>query len=81
MLTGLLLLAAGGAALSDIALLQDVLLGAGAGLMGARLMLVALEHHGRSVSDVHRHRLDALWMVGGAIASGAVYMLLNWLYA
>lgn len=68
---------AAGAVLGNVPLLQDMLLGAGLGLMGVRLLFVAMEHGGAPVSDVHRRRLDALWLVGGAIGGGIVYMLLS----
>jgi hypothetical protein len=67
------------AVLTDIPLLQDALIGAGAGLMGARLLFVAMEHGGTPVSEIHRRRLDALWLVGGAGVGCIVYMLV-WLF-
>jgi hypothetical protein len=78
-LTGLFLMAASGAVLSDIPLLQDVLLGAGAELMWARLFLVVVENRdGRPLSDIYRHRLDAFWIVVGIGLSGLIYMLVEW---
>ena len=74
-------LLAAGAVLTDIPLLQDALIGAGAGLMGVRLLFVVMEHGGAPVSEVHRRRLDALWLVGGAGLGCTAYMLVRLLHA
>jgi hypothetical protein len=45
--------------------------------MGVRLLFVVVEHGGRTLSDVHRRRLDAFWLVVGGAAGGLVYMLFS----
>ena len=76
MLRGATFLAVG-AVLSDLPLLQDVLIGAGACSIVARFMFVAMEHGDRPVSDIHRRRIEAAWLLFGAIAAILAYMLLG----
>ena len=76
MLRGATLLAVG-AVLSDLPFLQDVLIGAGAGSIVARLVFVALEHGDTPVSDIHRRRIEAALLSLGAAVATTAYMLLG----
>jgi hypothetical protein len=68
---------AAGSVLNGIPAFQDGLVGATAAFAATRLMLAYLERDGRAVADVHRRRIEAVSVVGGAAAGMTAYLLLG----
>jgi hypothetical protein len=75
-LPGLALISAG-ALLGGASLAQEALLGAGVGMIAARFMLVAMEHDGTAVGEVHKRRINAAWTLLGLTLGSIAYMLLR----
>jgi len=74
-LTGLLLVAASGMLLTGISLAQELALAATAGLIGAKFFVVFLERRGEAIAEIHRRRIDALWIAVAVTSVMTVYML------
>ena len=75
MLTGLLLVAASGMLLTGLPVVQELALLATAGLIGAKFFVVFLGRRGDALAEIHRRRIDALWIVVVATVALNVYML------
>ena len=75
MLTGLLLVAASGMLLTGISLAQGLALAATAGLIGAKFFVVFVERRGKALAEIHRRRIEALWIAVAATLASGVYML------
>lgn len=68
---------AAGSVLNGIPAFQDGLVGATAALAATRLLLAYLERDGKVVADVHRRRIEAVSVVGGAALGVTAYVLLG----
>jgi len=62
--------------LNGIPALQDGLVGATAAFATTRVLLAYLERDGKAIGDIHRRRIEAVSVVGGAALGMTAYALL-----